>query len=144
MQKQEQLLKEDPFLCDANWNLVWRWATPVLAVIFISSLFCCRGAVLVLLLWLMFLLLLLLLWLWLSPSWRGFAAAAAAAAIVVVFVVVVFAVSKTSFAPSSAFPVVVAVLPCPRYLPLFTAESYFTRLSKGYVTLSADEVWAGD
>ncbi|CAM9175603.1 unnamed protein product [Ectocarpus sp. 12 AP-2014] len=50
MQKQELLLKEDPFLCDANWNLVWR------------------------------------------------------------------------------------------YLPLFTAESYFTRLSKGHITLSADEL----
>ncbi|CAM9333885.1 unnamed protein product [Scytosiphon promiscuus] len=49
MQKQEQLLKEDPFLCDANWNLVWR------------------------------------------------------------------------------------------YLPLFTAESYFTRLSKGHIALSANE-----
>ncbi|CAN0157555.1 unnamed protein product, partial [Ectocarpus fasciculatus] len=50
MQKQEQLLKEDPFLGDANWNLVWR------------------------------------------------------------------------------------------YLPLFTAESFFTRLSKGHITLSADEL----
>ncbi|CAN0312081.1 unnamed protein product, partial [Scytosiphon promiscuus] len=49
MEKQEQLLKEDPFLCDANWNLVWR------------------------------------------------------------------------------------------YLPLFTAESYFTRLSKGHIALSANE-----
>eukprot|EP00752_Nemacystus_decipiens_P004989 g4537.t1 len=50
MQKQECLLKEDPFLCDANWGLVWR------------------------------------------------------------------------------------------YLPLFTADSYFTRLSKGNITLSADEL----
>ncbi|CAN0522899.1 unnamed protein product, partial [Scytosiphon promiscuus] len=25
MQKQEHLLKEDPFLGDANWSLVWRY-----------------------------------------------------------------------------------------------------------------------
>lgn len=40
------------------------------------------------------------------------------------------------------FAVVTAVLVHSRYLPLFTAESYFTRLSKGYITLSADEVRA--
>ena len=30
MQKQEHLLKEDPFLGDANWYLVWRYDTAVL------------------------------------------------------------------------------------------------------------------
>lgn len=25
MQKQEDILKEDPFLGDANWSLVWRY-----------------------------------------------------------------------------------------------------------------------
>lgn len=32
MQKQEQLLKEDPFLGDANWNLVWRYVVGVVGV----------------------------------------------------------------------------------------------------------------
>lgn len=37
MQKQEQLLKEDPFLCDANWNLVWRYVVAVVVVVVLGG-----------------------------------------------------------------------------------------------------------
>lgn len=41
MQKQEQLLKEDPFLCDANWNLVWRFVSSLIPQMPYDNCRCC-------------------------------------------------------------------------------------------------------